>query len=643
MATVWSAPSARAQSKGADSVIVDMAQAFKAGDQKALSALLPASRGHALASWAAYWELKNRLGETSAAEVQAFFTQHANTYAEDRLRNDWLLLLGQRRDWAAFEAELPRFRMRDDREVACYAAAIAWVKTATDGSELVRRNWYGQRDADDGCALAADRLFEAKKLKADDIWLKARLGFEGNRLRAASRAVEIVSAESLPKVAESFNKPTVMLKRTAVAGKTSGELALLAIIRLATTDVDSAGAELTRIDAKLSPEQRSYGWGVVGKYSNLKLDDNATQYFANAKNEHLTDDLLGWQARAALRAGRWTTVQSSIEAMTASARQEAIWTYWHATAQTQSNPNAPTNPDSLRSLERIAGVRGFYELLAMDRLGKRISAPARPDTLTDIERDTARKHPGLQRALLLIALGLRAEGVREWNYTTNLEKPGGMTERELLAAAALACSAQVWDRCINTSERTKEAFDHEQRFPMPFKDAVLARSKDINLDPAYVYGLIRQESRFITDARSHVGASGLMQVMPATAKWTAKKIGLSGFKPSDINDKDTNIQIGTGYLKLVLDDMGGSEPLAAAAYNAGPGRPRNWRNGPVLDGAIWAENIPFSETRDYVKKVAANATLYAAIITGKPQSIRSRIGAVGPKGAAAPADNKELP
>src|SRR5262249_41669611 len=159
----------------------------------------------------------------------------------------------------------------------------------------------------------------------------------------------------------------------------------------------------------------------------------------------------------------------------------------------------------------------------------------------------------------------------------------GMGDRELLAAAQFACDREVWDRCINTSERVRIEFDVAQRFPMPFRDQVVQRSRDIGLDPAYVYGLIRQESRFVMDARSHVGASGLMQVMPATARWTAKKIGLAGFTTDQLTDRDTNIAIGTGYLKLVLDDFSGSMPLAAAAYNAGPGRPRNWRNGPTLE------------------------------------------------------------
>ena len=134
-----------------------------------------------------------------------------------------------------------------------------------------------------------------------------------------------------------------------------------------------------------------------------------------------------------------------------------------------------------------------------------------------------------------------------------------------------------------------------------------------------------------------------MQVMPATARWTAKKIGLTGFTPDQISDRDTNITIGTAYLKLALDDFAGSMPLAAAAYNAGPGRPRTWRNGPVLDAAIWAENVPFAETRDYVKKVLANTTNYAALLTGQPQSLRSRLGTVGPRDAASPVVNADLP
>jgi soluble lytic murein transglycosylase len=320
--------------------------------------------------------------------------------------------------------------------------------------------------------------------------------------------------------------------------------------------------------------------------------------------------------------------------------------YWRARAMNRLAKTDAERAEALSTFQFIAGVRGFYEQLALEELGQRISVPPRPAALTAEEKDAARRNEGLNRGLYAIGIGLRQEGVREWNYATNLHSKGGMSDRELLAAADYACQREVWDRCINTSERTKNSMDMEQRFPMPFKEAVVQRARQIDLDPAYVYGLIRQESRFIMDARSGVGASGLMQVMPATARWTARKIGLTNFTADQITDRDTNIAIGTGYLKLVLDDFAGSMPLAAAAYNAGPGRPRSWRgagSAPVLEAAIWAENVPFAETRDYVKKVLSNTTNYAALITGQPQSLKTRLGVVGPRDTQAPEVNRDLP
>ena len=275
----------------------------------------------------------------------------------------------------------------------------------------------------------------------------------------------------------------------------------------------------------------------------------------------------------------------------------------------RSKPEAPGQARAL--FESIASPRGFYEQLALEELGRPITVPPKPEPLTAAEKEAAQANPGLKRALYAIQIGLRSDGVREWNYTIGLHQRGGMSDRELLAAAQLACDQSVWDRCINTSEKTKSVIDFEQRFPMPFKSAVLQRTAQIELDPAYVYGLIRQESRFIMDAQSTVGASGLMQVMPATARWTARKIGLRDFKPQQITERDTNIAIGTGYLKLVLESFDGSMALAAAAYNAGPGRVRQWlRGADHLSFDVWVESIPFDETRQYVQNVLSYSVIY---------------------------------
>lgn len=666
-----------------DNLILEMNKAFRRGDKGRLAQMLPQARGHALEPWAAYWELKARLGEASAQEVQDFFARYAGTYQEDRLRNDWLLLLGQRRDWAAFAAEYPNYRMNDDREVRCYALLVEHLKNpALDArlSDEVRKNWFAQRDADDGCTTAADRLVGAKNLTPQDAWQKARIATEANRPRAAAGAVQIIAPEAMDLLTELNTSPIKFLAGKHLAlRKVRKEIITLALIKMATTDVEGAAFQLeSKWAIQLSAEERNWVWGVIGKQAATRLGtvpgSDALQYFARVSHDSvLTDDMLAWKARAALRAGtqpQWPIVLAAINAMSEEARKDMTWSYWKARALlatappdrpvvastpqgvTQTISIAPQRAEALALLQAMASVRGFYEQLALEELGQKITVPAPPAPLTAQEKESARLNPGLNRAAYAITIGLRPEGVREWNYSTNLHKRNGegeragMGDRELLAAAQFACDRQIWDRCINTSERTRTETDFEQRFPVPFREAVVKRSRDVGLDPAYVYGLIRQESRFIMDARSGPGASGLMQIMPATARETARRIGLTGFTPDQINDRDTNITIGTGYLKLALEAFEGSMAMAAAAYNAGPGRPRVWRGqpgSPVLDAAIWAENVPFGETRDYVKKVLSNTTNYAAILTGQPQSLKARLGMVGPRDASLPEVNKDLP
>ena len=538
--------------------------------------------------------------------------------------------------------------MADDREVRCYALAVENALAGIDVAALVKPLWYAQREADDGCNYIASRLHATRKLTDLEVWRKARLAMENNRPKAARIAAEFITADAGVQINEiQDNAARYLSKRVVAVGKVNKEWVVLALIRMAANDPEAAaGALENHWSVHLSPEQRSWAWGAIGKSAAQRLSNEAADYFVKAKDADLTDDHLGWKARAMLRKANWKEVLAATRAMSDDSRLDATWMYWRARAMLKLAKTEAERTDALATFQFIAGVRGFYEQLALEELGQRITVPARPALLTAEEKDAARKNAGLNRGLYAIGLGLRSEGVREWNYATNLHAKGGMSDRELLAAADYACQREVWDRCINTSERTKTVIDLEQRFPMPFKEAVIQRAKQIELDPAYVYGLIRQESRFIMDARSGVGASGLMQVMPATAKWTAKKIGLTSFTADQITDRDTNIAIGTGYLKLVLDDFAGSMPLAAAAYNAGPGRPRNWRGAsgsPVMEAAIWAENVPFAETRDYVKKVLSNTTNYAALITGQPQSLKARLGVVGPRDAQAPDVNRDLP
>ena len=646
-----------ADAQGIETTVVDARDAFRRHDRVRLAALKAqaVAERNPLAMWVDYWELTNRINEVQAPEFAAFVQRWPSTYVEDRLRNDWLLELVRRRDSATFAAEYPRFRMNDDREVTCFALASDEL-SGKDVREAAVAAWLAQREADDGCAFLAATLAEAKLLAPADVWKKVRASIEANKPRAARQAAGLISDAVAAAMAEIVDSPVRYLaKKASTATRTDAELATAALTRLGAADNDSAATLLNdRWERALPPDLASYAWSSIARQTAIKLQPEASDQFLRAsrvlgktgREIELSDDTLAWKARAALRADngkpRWQQVVQAINAMTPAEQKDAAWVYWKARGLQALARDSQDGESLLASArELLAGIAtqlSFYGALAAEDLGQPQTLPARPAPLTPTERSAADTDPGLARALTLVAIGLRPEGVREWNYSIR-----GLGDRELLAAAQLACDREVWDRCINTSDKTRAEIDVEQRFPTPLRKDVSARAKEIGLDPAFVYGLIRQESRFILDARSGVGASGLMQLMPATAKWTAKKIGLP-YTPALIADRDTNLRLGNAYLKLVLDDAGGSQAMAAAAYNAGPGRPRKWREGPVLDAAAWVENIPFPETRDYVKKVLSNSSYYAALLGGRNTTIRSRLGrTIGPPDPNAPPPEKDLP
>lgn len=632
-----SAPAA-AQPPG-DEVLGQMREAYRQGQSERLAVLLPQARGHVLEPLAAYWSLRARLDSASAQEIRSMLDRYRGTYWEDRLRNDWLLELGKAQDWASFDAERPRFRMNDDRQVQCYGLMSDLVAGRTELAQAAKQTgllWLAQPDADEACAALARHLLNRGAFPPGTVWQRARLGMDTGKSAVAVQAVTLLDAAWAAPLQAIVRDPQTFLDslRTPLPDQ-ARDLTALAIIRLAAIDPDAAAAQMQRpvVHALLDSDDRHWLWGSIGRRAAIKLQPQALDHFARGQARRMHPDHLAWKARAALRAGAWDSVHQTIEAMPGSMQQQPVWIYWRARAiEALQRPDPIAAMVQARQLdESIASAHGFYQQLALEALGQRVRVPPGPTPPTEQEMATARQDPGLQRALAAMRLGLRSEGVREWHYTVSLHTPGGMEDRQLLAAAALACEQEIWDRCINTSLRTRAGHDLRQRFPTPFREAIEERAQALGLPPAYVYGLIRQESRFVTDARSGAGAQGLMQVMPATARWTARHLGLTSFRDRQITDRDTNLLLGMSYLRRVLDEMDGSLPMAAAAYNAGPGRPREWRQGPVLPAAIWIENIPFEETRHYVQQVLSNTTVYAALLSDEPQSLRERLGTVAPR------------
>ena len=424
---------------------------------------------------------------------------------------------------------------------------------------------------------------------------------------------------------------------TAAASKAAARtpltpvLARIALVRLARQDPARAAALMDAGKTpdgrtlKLGTADRAFVWSQIAAAGMFRLDPQAPAWAEHARHAAISDHTRVWLARAALAEQDWTGLERILRAMDPALRQSPTWTYWHGRAQ-----DALGHHKQARHIfQGLATRHDYYGKLAREELAlppAALPAPkAPPASLVKAVDD----NDGIRQAMAFYALGLRGEGNREWNFQMR-----GRNEQELRAAATWAARHGLLDRAINTDERilTGQA-DYSLRFPTPFAEQLLTITSQQAVDPAWVYGLIRQESRFVMQARSHVGASGLMQIMPDTARWVARQMGNTTYQAGQIDDLTTNLTFGSYYLKRALDDLSGSPVLATAGYNAGPRRAHTWRASlsRPLEGAIFTELIPFTETRHYVKAVLSNTVDYATLFSGQPQSLKSWLATITPQ------------
>lgn len=614
-------------------------EAARMGDRARLGFAIDQLQGRPEALYAEYWLLKLKLADTAAlppdTEVAAFIQQHDGAYLAEKLRGEWLVQLLKRGDFARLQTEaqplIDHEPVSDDTAPPCallFAQHLGGAQVTDAARELLLR-----KEPSEVCFTLYDRLLETRNISRSDVFNLLRDMLERNQLSTARRlAPSLYSVAELKRFNSAIDKPTQWLaqQRPPLNQRIDQELMVVALARLIREDAagDNDAFE-QRWARQLPTADAQWVTGQLALAQAKNLDPDALRLYKRVPLTALSDDALTWRVRIALRAPvpAWNDILTYIDQLPPKLREQSSWIYWRGRALAASGRTA----DAEQAYKRIADQFDFYGQLAAEESGRRRLPPSAASALTADERQQARNNPGLQRSLVLFDAGVRTEAVREWNYALR-----GMNDRQLLAAADLARRNNIPDRAINTADRTQREHDFTLRYPMPYRDLMTLHTQQNGIDEAWVYGLIRQESRFMMEARSGVGASGLMQLMPATARWVARRIGMTHYSPGAINDTNTNILLGTAYLKTVLDQLDDSPVLASAAYNAGPGRPNKWRatlRRPI-EGAIFAETIPFTETRDYVKKVLANASWYGALLTGQPQSLKGRLGMIGANSAS---------
>ncbi len=621
--------------EGRDAAFLAAREAFRVGDAARLDrAAASLGSNHDLAPYVEYFQQRMRLEQADAAAVNAFAERYPGSYVAERLRSDWLRLQAKKQQWPEVETAFEALR-NPEQEVTCLVLQARLARKDAKTLEEAQPLWLDLLEHPEGCVPVIEALIWEKKVLADDVWARVRRQFEANRTAWAKSTLHYLPESQTPDmkhVDAAIDQAMGYLVKMPANWATSRpgrELAALAVQRVATNDPRVAAEQLEKLQPRMQESEKQWAWGQVGLNAAKRHIPEALTWYARAGKATLSDEGYQWKVRAALRAQEWGVVHDTIQAMPPRLAANPEWVYWLGRAHKAGGRTS----DATALFQRIAGQPNFYGNLADEELGKSIVPPPPAAPLSREEEKAALANPGLRRALALFRLDLRTEAVKEWNWTLR-----AMEDRELLAAADLARKNDIYDRAINTADKTRNEHDYRLRYLAPFGDHIRPAARNQSLDDAWVYGLMRQESRFIVTAKSNVGASGLMQLMPATARWVAKKIGLKDYSHSRVNDTETNVLLGTNYMRMVLENLDNQPVLASAAYNAGPGRARKWRADVPLEGAIYAETIPFNETRDYVKKVMSNSVYYSALFSGKPDSLKARLGVVGPRVADAPKD-----
>lgn len=614
-----------------DADFLALRDAFRKGDAAQVQKLAPRFARSPLEPYASYYALRlDWDAPQKRPEIKVFLARERDTPLIEQFRSEWLKHLAAEERWQEFGEEYPRL-LKADEELACYALQYRYQKDRYAVLREARAKWFNAAALPGSCGPLFDEAIAKGVINEQDIWSRIRLALEAANVSLASQLAERLpkkyqaSLAALPKAA---SDPEKYLAAAKLEKANEGQrlVALFALQRLARQVPGLAYEQWQKISKYFPESERQYFYGWQGYIAARALEPQALEWYKAAGDAPLTENQLAWRVRAALRAEDWHEVWVSISNMPPSQQSESAWRYWKARALKGLGRGAAA--DVL--LAELSREYHFYGQLAAEELG---AAPAAgvftvsfqpdKDDLKDME-----ERPASQRTLALYRMDMRVEAAREWAWL--LAK---FNDRQLLIAAEMARRNGMHDRSIYAADRTVEIHDFNLRYPAPYRESLNPHTREFGLDEAWVYGLMRQESRFVTQAKSNVGAAGLMQVMPATARWVAKKLNMRDYHNALIHEMDVNLKLGTFYMKNVLSSFDESPVLASAAYNAGPTRARRWRGDKPLEGAIYAETIPFDETRDYVKKVMSN-TIYYSKLFGQPvQSLKQRLGVIEAKTA----------
>lgn len=572
-----------------------------------------------LALYLDYQYLADNLSQLSTAQVTGFMQRHADSLLADRLESRYLYRLARERRWSEFLTLYPELPNSVALQCAHYQAKLATGdrETALAGAEKL---WLHGHSRPDSCDPLFNAWQKAGGRTDDHIWQRMLLAYQSGEYNLMNYLGRLLSsaAKSNADFLQSLQKdPKQLIKGDLVTASNAQQKAALT---LALTKL--ANSEYQHIMTLYPQYQRKVGLSEqqvtsIEQQLARRLMYNRTHEYRSWLDRRLpvmgNEELFELRARLAIWEQDWRHLPNWIDKLSASAQQDSRWQYWRGRALKAQNRDAEGD----KAWQQAATSRDYYGFLAAQKsqlafsLNKQGLADGTPSLA-----EARKRWPAIARVEELQALGNITDARSEWYHLL-----GKVSAADGLALGSLALKQGWHDKSIQASIRIK-AWDHlDLRFPVVYRDAFQRQAKQLALNEATLFAIARQESAFYELARSPVGAGGLMQLMPATAKATAKKHNITDFKrASDVYQPDINIQLGSSYFKEMLDRYSNNRIAAIAAYNAGPHRIDRWlRNSQSRPLDVWVENIPYRETRGYVQNVLAFSVIYQDVL-GLPKS-----------------------
>ncbi|MCV6637907.1 transglycosylase SLT domain-containing protein [Candidatus Albibeggiatoa sp. nov. NOAA] len=594
-------------------------EAYQKKDNDRFLTLSRQLKNYPLHSYLSYLDLKRRFKTASESEMLYFLRRYGDSALGSKLRKDWLHHLAKRKRWSIY---LKAYTPQKSTALQCHQlnALLQTNRLKNTDIKQIKTLWLVDKSQPAACDPLFGYLYSNNLVNDGLLWQRIYLVMQSNQVKLAQALGKRLSAGQQGWInlwAQVHYKPLAKLQNFKYAdSKMSRDIIVHGLKRIAIQDFKQAVSLWEKF-------QRRYAFSEhqIGKmqrelaFAGLKKDyDRAFRWLAAVDENYVSESLHEKRLNLALKQQHWQALADFIETLPDSMQNKLQWQYWYARALEQQNQSAKAR----KIYQKLSKERDYYGFLAADRIGANYHVYHKPTSFTRGEWKKIQQNPNIRRAYEFKKVGMKTNSRRAWNYAVS-----HLDNKDKAIASALARHWKWYDLGIFTAAKAKAYDDLNVRFPMPYFQNLKNEAKTQNVDLAWVYGIVRQESAFAKDARSHAGAMGLMQLMPATGRLVARKIGLPLRRTKEILELDNNIALGTAYLSQMLDKFDGNYMLATAAYNAGPGRAVRWeKERKCMPVDLWVEMIPFNETRRYVKRVMFYTAIFESRLGRKTTPMR---------------------